>query len=283
MKNIILIITLIFLMATVFAAAPTLSDINWSPKAVNDLNYSKWTGTDFINIYSTVTGEDLNAEDCYFTLNNGDTWIRSTVDMNTDTNIISVHINMPSVTNDVNFGLKCVNNSAEESDPVYQRIYLDETPPTTTATFDDKTTITFNVTEAATTIGKGSGVKSLLYNLDSSGWVDLGAVTTASIEVTSVGSHSVSFCSIDNLDNNECATPNVKPFYVGNFNSRSCALSTVLIFVMIAVIILYIIFGMIQIYKGEAGFQTMIYIGIGILGVLIMIFLSGTVNQIMCG
>jgi multisubunit Na+/H+ antiporter MnhB subunit len=52
---------------------------------------------------------------------------------------------------------------------------------------------------------------------------------------------------------------------------------------MIAVIILYIIFGMIQIYKGEAGFQTMIYIGIGILGVLIMIFLSGTVNQIMCG
>ena len=199
------LLLVLMITASAFAAAPTLSDLNWSPKIVGDLNYSKWNDSDFISIFSTVTGADLNAEDCYWTVDNGDTWTRSEVDMNTDTNIITVSINMPSVTDDINAGLKCINTAAEESDPVYQRIWDDATAPVTTPNHPsgNPANVILTAVDSATTTGDGSGFQATYY------WIDSGAVVTSTtnpttFSISDVGSHTIYWCSIDNLDNNEC-------------------------------------------------------------------------------
>ena len=262
------------LCSSVFATAPTLSDINWSPKIVNDLNYSKWTNTDFISIFSTVTGLDLNAKDCYWSVDAGDTWTRSSTDMNTDNNIITVSLNMPAVTNDINFGLKCINTSAEESIPVYQVVWLDETAPTTTPNTPSGNPLNIILTavDTATTTGNGSGVKLTYY------WVDSGTrqtslVNPTTFSLTSVGSHTIYWCSVDRLDNNECTQTGIwsKSVYVGTIQNQSCGLLNLLTLLFAAIIVITIlVLGLTGNLDGKLMIFLIVTAVAGVIGVVIL-------------
>ena len=238
-KKFLVFALILMLCSSVFATAPTLSPIDWNPKYEADLNYSKWNA-DFITLSSIVTGEDLNAEDCYWSVDGGDTWTRSTVDMNTDNNIITVSINMPAVTNDVNFGMKCINNAEEESETVIQRIWLDETAPQSGASFTNNI-LTLVTSDYATTIGNGSGIQSFMYSLDGGEWIDLGSDTQYDIR-TSPGNHTVRFCAIDNLDNNECAEDIwEKNFRTMGVQNSACVIIDIIPIILAALILIGIL------------------------------------------
>jgi hypothetical protein len=240
---IVVLFALILFSSMAFAVAPVMSDINWTPKWEADLNYSNWN-TEFILISSLVTGEDLNASDCYYTVNNGDDWFLSAVDMNTDTNIITIGIQLPSVTNDLNFGLKCINNASEESDPVYQRIWADSTPPTTVAHDPSNGIIILTATDEATTTGDGSGVQRIYYKLDNADWTS-STNNPLTLTITSVGNHTVLFCSTDNLDNNECtADTRTKSFSVLGLQNSACGLMDLIPIILAALLLVGIIFAL---------------------------------------
>ena len=202
---------LVLLATTVFAAAPTLSPITASPFIVTDRNYSNWTNTPlipgYISLSSLVTGADLNDKNCWYSLDAGMTWDFSIVDMNTDTNIFEVNL-VTAGENIKTFGLKCTNNTGEESTAAYIELWLDANAPTVSELvieFDSQTNINLLATDHATQTGDGVGVEGFYYKIDNgSMFYHAGASNNLqySSPTQSIGAHTLKYYVLDNFDNN---------------------------------------------------------------------------------
>ena len=238
-KILIAFALILFLSLNVFATAPVITAVTVSPIAITDYNYSNWSSPAFMTLRAAVSNaDDMNLDGCGYAINGSWSYPTAT-DFNTDTNTYTILV-QAIATDDVNWGISCKNNDGEEGF-FFRTIYLDEAPPMSGASFNGINTITLVTSDYSTTTGNGSGIKSLLYSLDNAAWVDLGAVTQADITVTSVGSHSIRFCAIDNLDNNECADQIwVKSFAVRGLQNSACGLINLITLLFAALIVLTI-------------------------------------------
>jgi hypothetical protein len=279
MKNkLFLFLAIILLTSTAFAAAPVLSDFQYDKNAVADHNYGNWI-TSSMYIQAKVTGADLNKDNCWYGIDG--TFTQSANDMNTDTNIFRTGLNVPALTDDVNWCLMCINESDENSNQLCQTIYGDGTPPTTAATFDDAFTITLTATDAATTTGNGSGVKRIFYSLDGDPW--LGSTNNpTTIRVTDPGSHRIYFCSMDNLDNNECVSDmREKPFTVRGVSNSACQIFDLVPLILAAILLISLVIAIKVGAQIDAGLVPLLVMGAII--VIIAIIVYTTILNAFCG
>jgi hypothetical protein len=197
-KYSILIIALVLLCASVFAASVSLPTI--TPSYTADKNYMVFPID--INAITTGTILDFNSTSkCWYGVSNYDvnfagTWV-------SDFNTCTITGYTSAGTNDFNFRIKVQDANADRNftSPVAY-YWLDETPPVTVGTSNGLGGVVLTATDSATTTGNGSGLKKIWYNLDSGGWLNT-STNPLSLTVTGVGNHTILFYSTDNLDNNE--------------------------------------------------------------------------------
>lgn len=195
-KILIAFALILFLSLNVFAAAPTLSAITASPVYATDHNYSNWKPTDMVTLSALVTGADLNKDGCGYAINGSWTY-PTAIDLNLDTNILSYTVNTITI-NDINWGLRCTNTSAETGYS-FRTLYLDANAPSATIT-TSKNTATITCTDVATNTGNGSGVKGILYSVNGDGPTPVLGTNPLTITIPT-GASTLGVQCVDNLDN----------------------------------------------------------------------------------
>jgi hypothetical protein len=138
---------------------------------------------------------------------------------------------------------------------------------------------------------QGSGCKGLYYNIDGGAWTfqpgyqieSVGWQAANNIVVTETGSHVVQWCVVDRLDTNSCALETwEKTVIVEDYNTGTCDLVNMVLFVLVAVAIISFLYAGYSIVQGEVGVETVSAIGIAAVLILVITFVGSMVTNIMC-
>jgi len=277
LKKLFVLFAILFLTANAFATAPTLSEFTYSKAYAADHNYANWIDG-FMTMTTLVTGADLNESDCWYALDGS--WTKSENDMNTDTNIFSTGINVPGVTDDVNWCIRCGNTSGEYGQTC-RTLYADDTAPETIAV-SDYISVALTATDEATTTGNGSGVKRIYYKLDDANWTY--STSNPLTIAPAVGNHTLLWYAMDNLDNNEMqdnsGAPRSKSFYVGPVTNEACYLVDLIPLILAAILLVSIVMAMKMGIQIDAA--TMPVLVVGAVVVVIGIIVYSTITASFC-
>jgi hypothetical protein len=138
---------------------------------------------------------------------------------------------------------------------------------------------------------QGSGCAGLWYNIDGGPWTwqagyqveSVGWEAPNNIVITNTGSHTVQWCVEDNLDTNSCGSELwEKTVVVQGYESTTCNLVNLILFVLAAVLLITIVIGSFN--MATEGFNTTVMgaIIVSAISVVIIIFVASTVSGIMC-
>lgn len=141
---------------------------------------------------------------------------------------------------------------------------------------------------------QGSGCAGLWYKIDTQAWQwvpgyqeEVDPAAPINITVTGTGNHTVLWCVEDHLDTNSCQGGLgewQKSVTVGSFASSSnvCNITGLMILVLVAAAVVSFIYAGYGIISGDIGIGTITAIGISAITVLIILFITATVNGLMC-
>ena len=235
------------------------------------------------------TDEDLNILSWQYSVNDGFTWSQLIPDSNfayPDTNRIYVDLNYEWGNTgqvQIKFRISDLNGNTTESDDM--NWYLDNTAPTTVATFDGIDTITLTATDAATLTGVGVGVKGYYYSVDGEAWVYV-AASSGTITVSTPGDHHIYFYSTDNFDNNEMrdnlsGVPWDKPFITSGISPTGGACTLIpLLFLVLVGAFLVLILGLIV--TDNFTIELLVPIVVSALTFIIILYIGAYIGGAMC-
>lgn len=219
----------ICLIASFSFADASITGISPNPTILNETDSNLYFNMP-LTLSTLVSEGDVNSDSlCWaVAINDGDT-NTYLADWNSDTNTCTAVYNDESRTNDFNFQLivQTASLDANYETPTVL-YYLDSTAPTTTP--NDPTAypgyVILTVVDEATTTGLGSDFQLTYY------WIDGGARQTSLVNPTtfsigSAGSHTIQWCSVDQLDNNECTQSEIYSKIVtigGNTSGTYCSM-----------------------------------------------------------
>lgn len=242
-----ILLTVLFLASFTFAADPVFTgdiyiDNNWN---ASDYNYYDFD----VNFYSGVVSdadEDLNTDSCEVSFNDGFTWGSTLppVVFDSDTNRCVAILDYEwGNTGEVNVMFRISDDAAGTTTSTDMNWYLDNTAPVTTATHSGSSTVTvvLTSTDSGTPNGDGSGFKSIYYWVDDVNYTS--STNPLSISFTTPGYHTVEWCALDNLDNNECVESGVwsKTVYVGTVQNSACGILNLVVVIIAALILIAIL------------------------------------------
>lgn len=218
---------------------------------------------------------DFNTSACYYTAydtngTNPVTWLSA--DWNADTNQCQVTLIGVSGTDDFNFNFRVYDDYGNDTNGLPAYTWLDSNAPTSADTVTSSynySTVAITGTDVATNTGSGSGSETIYYSIDGAAWVS--TADPASVEVRGGGEHTVYYYALDNLDNNE-GTPNTTTFTVSGMTTATCTLLPTVLLALAAVVII-IILGLA--FTDNLNMTTLAALGVTLISVLIIMYMSG--------
>jgi hypothetical protein len=292
--SILLLVLMLFISGFAFAAAPTVTLVDWSPGYSADLNYAKWDSSDLnLNYLVVMDGVDLDTyNEIFYTVTgaedtNDDGWqaiIGEQIAVDHDTNIITLILNLTGVTEDVNFGFKITDGDDANSVPVYQLLWLDETAPTTAGSHPGQSNVLrIYGSDNATTTGDGSGLKGAWMSVNNGDW-EFVAFTSEYLLTTPFGPTNVKWYGMDNLDNNEMYGGDYweKSWTSTGVTNSACGLVSVLLMTLVAAFIISLLVLAQGVAAGEINMAAVTAAGITAITFFVILILSGTFQGVMC-
>ena len=240
----------------------------------------------------TDRDEDLNILSWAYSVNDGFTWSQLIPDSNfayPDSNRISVDLNYEWGNTgyvQMKFRISDLNGNTTESADM--NWYLDNTAPTTVATWDSMNTMTLVATDSGTPAADGVGVAGYYYSIDGSAWTYV-AAASGTVTITTPGDHHIYFYAMDNFDNNEMrdnlsGVPWDKPFTVPGISSTGpvCNLTNLMIMVLVAALLISIVYAGFNFVNDGINLQVLSAVAISAISIMIIIFITASVNGITC-
>ena len=276
----------------VFAASPVITGPTTATREYIGADYNYY---DFNVIWRSgvVTDADLDFDitSCMMSNDGGRTFYNDTptVDWNADTNQCQTTLDYEwGVTDLAQIIFRVSDEADNNTDSPDMNWYLDNTAPTTVGTFNELTELTLIATDDATTTGNGVGVKRIYYSIDDGEWTSV-AASTATLNITTPGSHRIYFYSTDNFDNNEMRdnlSGNYwdKPFTIPGISPTgpTCNLTNLLILVLAAAAVVSFIYAGYGIINGDITIATATAICISAILFIIILFVIAVVNSLTC-
>jgi len=291
-NNFLFVGFLILLFSMVFAASPVITGPTTATREYIGADYNYY---DFNVIWRSgvVTDADLDFDitSCMMSNDGGRTFYNDTptVDWNADTNQCQTTLDYEwGVTDLAQIIFRVSDEADNNTDSPDMNWYLDNTAPTTVGTFNELTELTLIATDDATTTGNGVGVKRIYYSIDDGEWTSV-AASTATLNITTPGSHRIYFYSTDNFDNNEMRdnlSGNYwdKPFTVPGISPTggTCSLLSLMIMALAVVLLLSLIYAAFNVLTD--GFNSQVFVGLAVsaLTFIIILIVIAAFNSIIC-
>jgi len=258
------LLLLVLISVSVFAAAPTVTGVTLTPAYTNDLNYF---GTP-LNLSLTASG-DVNGDSlCWYLITTGGTAIAA--DWNSDTNICSVTgFTNPAGTGDYNFSMIVQNTVGDANGTSAVEYYWRDTNAPTVAKTDSGslvgTSLTLTCTDTATNTGLGSGCATIYYSTDGGTTYSSASGSSTTVSMSTVGSFDVNYYAVDNIGNT--GTTYQESYTIRQLPVSTCGLIALSLFIVAAALL---IFGAMGLNAGGIDIKGFVMILVVVLIVLII-------------
>ena len=259
----IVLVLLLALVGTAYAAAPTVSDVTVSSTYTADKNYFATPVT-----LSVTASGDVNADSlCWYNVSTGGTDFAG--DWNEDTNICSVTLSSVAGTDDFNFAFIVQSGTGDANTTSNEALYwLDTNAPSPTETSSGQyvgTTVTISCSDTATNTGDGAGCKNIFYSTN--GGTSYSSTTNSSVtlQLNTIGSYDVNYYVVDNLDNTSATSQT--SYTITTMPASSYGMISLALFIAATALVIFAVFG---IFNGKLDIEQFIMVLVAVLIVLVV-------------